>query len=156
MRTALVSTSACWHGQPGLLCCCVPSGALQPLEPGMHLGPRSQQHPGMGSRAGAALLLLFLPFVEMPTLFAKALPVVWGQLFAASGSASKSPPSWLLVQVICAWAQGFLCCCRAGHQICFVSAFYAEETLHFILQVLFFECTFQLLRNTERQLLAAA
>lgn len=154
-RTALVSTSACWCGQPGLLRCCVPKGAQQLLKPGTYLGPCGQQHPGMGSKARAALLLLFLPFVEMPTLFAKALPVVLGQSFAASGSASKSPPSWLLVQVMCAWPQGFLCCCRAGDQVCFLSAFWAAETLHFILQVLFFECTFQLFRNAKRQLLAA-
>lgn len=62
-------------------------------------------------------------------------------------------PPWFIVQVTCVRTQGFLCRCLVGDQVC--SLFWAAGALHVLLQVLFFERTFRLLRNANRQLHAA-
>lgn len=96
---------------------------------------------------------MFLTLAELPVLCAKAFKLFGSELAAAAGCASKGTSSAARRAGDTCSGTGY--CAAAVSGTGFVlSVFWAGETLRFRLEVLFLECLFQLLRNTNRQLLA--
>lgn len=107
-----------------------------------------------GDRGGATLSPLFLTVAELPVLFAEAFKLFGNNLAAAAaGSASKGTSSAAHRADDTCSDMGYCTAALSGTGFA-LSVFWAGETLRFPLEVLCLECLFQLLKNTNRQLLA--
>lgn len=86
-------------------------------------------------------------------LCTKAFKLFGSKLAAAAGSASKGTSSAARRAGDTCSGTGY--CAAASSETGFaLSVFWAGETSRFPLEVFFLECLFQLLKNTNRQLLA--